>query len=136
MKVVVDTNVLISAALRDQLPEKVLEAVIKHDDWEWVLTPALLGEYAEVIRRPRLRLEPVVQERWLALVRDHSVMVETSPPEIEFIRDRRDILVLQAAIVGAADYLITGDKDFADAQALIPSRIMSPQGFARLQGIV
>ena len=63
MRVVLDTNVLISAALRDQLPERVLEAVIKHDDWEWMVTTALLAEYAEVIRRPRLRLEPVLQER-------------------------------------------------------------------------
>ncbi len=36
MKVVVDTNVVVSAILRDRLPEKILLFVIGRPDFEWV----------------------------------------------------------------------------------------------------
>jgi predicted nucleic acid-binding protein len=36
MRVVVDTNVVVSAILRDRLPEKVLLFIISQPDFEWV----------------------------------------------------------------------------------------------------
>jgi predicted nucleic acid-binding protein len=36
MRVVIDTNVLVSAILRDRLPEKVLLFIVGRQDFEWV----------------------------------------------------------------------------------------------------
>jgi hypothetical protein len=43
MIVVVDTNVLLSAALRDRLPEQVVLYVAMRDDWKWIVTPPDYG---------------------------------------------------------------------------------------------
>jgi hypothetical protein len=38
MRIVLDTNVLLSAAWRDRLPEKVVLYVATHPDCEWIVT--------------------------------------------------------------------------------------------------
>jgi len=55
---------------------------------------------------------------------------------VEFPRDRKDVPVLQAAVAAEADYLITGDRDFTEAQSLITSRILTVSEFARLFDIL
>lgn len=132
MILVIDTNVVISAALRDGLPGRVLQTVIGRDDWQWMVTPALLAEYESVIRRSRLAIPADAQEEWLQVWRDNCTVLDLSYPYPDFPRDRKDAHVLHAALVVEADYLITGDKDFAEAQALIPSRIVTVREFAQI----
>ncbi len=45
MKIIVDTNVLISAILRDRDPELVIQFIVEHPDFEWVASPEILAEY-------------------------------------------------------------------------------------------
>ncbi len=52
MNVLIDTNVLLSAALRDKQPERVVLHVATRDDCKWLVTPEILAEYTEVLRRP------------------------------------------------------------------------------------
>jgi predicted nucleic acid-binding protein len=56
MNVLIDTNILLSAALRDRLPERVVIQIAQRDDWTWIVTPAILAEYVEVLRRPKFAL--------------------------------------------------------------------------------
>jgi len=44
MKVVIDTNVVISAALKDRIPEEVLLFVVRHPEFEWVATNEIVEE--------------------------------------------------------------------------------------------
>lgn len=135
MRVVLDTNVFISAALRDRLPEQVFKALIARDDWQWLVTQSLLAEYELVLRRPALGVPPIQQDHWLKLTHDHAALIDAPEPAVEFARDRKDIHVLHAVIAGAADYLITGDKDFGEAQRLVTARIVSVAEFARMFAI-
>ena len=45
MKVVVDTNVLVSAAFRDRNPERVLLYIVRDSQIEWVVSNEILGHY-------------------------------------------------------------------------------------------
>lgn len=56
MKVIIDTSVLVSAALRDRDPEQVLLFVVEHTEFEWLVSPAILAEYRDVLARPKSRL--------------------------------------------------------------------------------
>ena len=38
MNVLVDTNVLISAVIRDRLPQRVIDEIVSRDDWFWIVT--------------------------------------------------------------------------------------------------
>jgi putative PIN family toxin of toxin-antitoxin system len=58
MKVVIDTNVVVSAALVDQgLPAAILDLAANRIIRMFV-SPAVLAEYDTVLRRPRLSLNP------------------------------------------------------------------------------
>ena len=64
MKVVIDTNVLVSAALRDRGPQVVIEWILTQPDCEWVVSPAILIEYDLVLARPRFGLTDDLRARW------------------------------------------------------------------------
>ncbi len=52
--------------------------------------------------------------------------------EIDFSRDRKDAKFLTCAMAGDADFLITGDLDFTEAQTLVKTTIISVSLFQRL----
>lgn len=56
MKIVIDTHVLVSAVIRDRLPERVLLWCLGNAQLEWLVTPAVMAEYIAVIQRPKFAL--------------------------------------------------------------------------------
>nr|VFK37918.1 MAG: putative toxin-antitoxin system toxin component, PIN family [Candidatus Kentron sp. SD]VFK42561.1 MAG: putative toxin-antitoxin system toxin component, PIN family [Candidatus Kentron sp. SD]VFK77847.1 MAG: putative toxin-antitoxin system toxin component, PIN family [Candidatus Kentron sp. SD] len=129
MKVVIDTNILISALIRDGIPERVLLLCLRRPDVDWLVTQAIIDEYLEVIRRPKFALPDMIVARWNELLVADTKMLQPNLP-MDFPRDRKDAPFLACAASGSADYLITGDRDFTDAQRLVPARIISARGFA------
>jgi putative PIN family toxin of toxin-antitoxin system len=131
MKVLVDTNVLLSAALRDRLPERVVLHIATRDEWAWLVTSEILDEYVQVLRRPKFALPAEILQHWVDLVQLRTICVG-SPPAIEFARDPKDAPFLAAAIVTNAEYLITGDRDLLQAQALVSTRIVTAAEMAQI----
>lgn len=79
MNVLIDTNVLLSAALRDKLPERVVLHVATRDDARWLVTPEILAEYSGVLRRPKFGLDEQALQRWDELLAMRTVNI-ASPP--------------------------------------------------------
>ena len=131
MKVLIDTNVLVSAVLRDRAPEEVLLFVIGQPDFDWIASSEILLEYREVLRRRRFGLPVQLLERWDAVLDGHTTLVE-SPTLIEFPRDQGDAKFLSCALNSKADILITGDRDFEEARKLVKTTILSVSAFKRL----
>jgi putative PIN family toxin of toxin-antitoxin system len=126
---VIDTNLLLSAAFRDRLPERVLLWCVAPQSIVWLVTPEILAEYVDVLRRPKFALPQAVIAHWEDLVRHRTTVIEPNV-DIELVRDRKDAKFLNCAAAGAADYLITGDRDFDDARDLVTARILSARDFA------
>lgn len=68
MRVVIDTNVLVSAAVANRNPEAVILFVTANPDFEWIVSTEILIEYKEVLSRRRLKLTASQQERWFTLL--------------------------------------------------------------------
>lgn len=51
MKVIIDTNVLVSAALKNKDPEAAILFVASEPDIEWIVSAAIITEYKEVLAR-------------------------------------------------------------------------------------
>jgi len=130
MTVVIDTNVLISAALRDRLPEQVILFVAGRDDLRWVVTPCILNEYTGVLRRPKFGLDESILTRWTELLGLRAVNIGSPPTATDYPRDPKDAPFLAAALASVADFLITGDGDLLAAQPLIATRIVTVAQFA------
>jgi uncharacterized protein len=133
MIVLLDTNVILSAAFRDRLPERVVLYVATRDDCQWLVTPDILDEYRLVLARPKFDLSPESQLKWVALAESRSLPLETALSQgVDFPRDPKDQPFLVAALVADADFLVTGDKDLLGAQHLVTTRIVTVAEFADL----
>jgi len=56
MKVLIDTNILISAVLKDRLPEAIILKIIQSPDFIWLASAYILQEYKGVLARPKFKL--------------------------------------------------------------------------------
>ena len=131
MRVVVDTNVVVSAVLRDRLPEKVLLFILARPDFEGVCSAEILGEYHRVLRRPKFNLADSVLLKWEEWFR---LSVTELPVEVSvsFPRDISDAKFLACALAADADFLITGDRDFSEARKISRTKIISVSQFNEL----
>lgn len=131
MKVIIDTNILVSAALRDRDPEAIILFVIEQENYQWIVSTDILQEYKDVLSRKRLKLPDAIQQRWFYLLDNLTteVIVEQT---IDFPRDQKDAKFLVCALTTQADYLITGDRDFSEAQKLIDTKILTVSAFKAL----
>lgn len=131
MKVVIDTNVLVSAILKDREPETVVLFVASRDDIDWIVSPAIMAEYREVLSRPKFALSDDLLQGWFSLLDSLTVACDVQL-DIDFSRDRKDAKFLACAIAAEADYFITGDRDFGGAQKLLSTVILSVAQFKAL----
>lgn len=131
MRVVIDTNVLVSAILKDKEPETVLIFIASHPEIEWIVSPQILEEYKEVLGRKKFGLPENLKHAWFNLIERLTTVIDTNV-DVSFPRDQKDAKFLSCAIAGGADYFITGDKDFKQAKKLFRTVIISVSQFKRL----
>ncbi|MEG3923056.1 putative toxin-antitoxin system toxin component, PIN family [Microcoleus sp. T3_A4] len=131
MRVVIDTNILVSAAIAGRKPASVITWVINQPDYEWIVSEEILGEYQEVLSRRKLKLTDDQKERWLNLIQGSTQLIDVSI-EIDFPRDQKDAKFIACALSANADFLITGDRDFTEVQSLENTLIISVSMFAEL----
>lgn len=108
MRILVDTNILISAILfPDSKPAKALLKVSeKH---KMVLCEQNLSEFREVIKR---KAPEYLSDAEVLLSELSYELLPASYQSGMRIRDPKDQPILNAAILANVDLLITGDKDF------------------------
>ena len=111
MRVVLDTNVLVSALLMEYSPPAQLITHWRRGQFTLLTAAPQLDELMRVTRYPKLRarLKPAQAGRLVNDLRDIAVLVETLPP-VEASPDPYDNYLLSIARGGHADYLVTGDK--------------------------
>lgn len=128
MRVVVDTNVLASAVLKDKDPETVLLFVIESPDIEWIVSHDILMEYKDVLSREKFGLSEELIKKWVTMINLLTTVIDIDL-SIDFPRDRKDAKFLECAIAGDAQFFITGDRDFNQAQKLMNTTIISVSKF-------
>lgn len=131
MKVVIDTNVLVSAILRERSPEAVILWVLSQPEWKWLVSPEIMQEYRQILRRPKFAFSSDLLSKWDTLLERDTTSVSVDD-QVEFPRDQKDAKFLACALSNNADYLITGDNDFSEAQKLLNTTILSVSLFKRL----
>ncbi len=131
MRVVVDTNVLVSAfRKRPSVPGRVLDLlltralVVLYDN-------RIVEEYAEVLSRPRFAFERGDIALFLDFI-EHAGEYVASPALDLTLPDPTDLPFLEVAASGHADALITGNiRDFRPTRGHHSVTICSPADFLR-----
>ena len=127
MRVFLDTNVLVSAfTTRGICADIVTVALAEH---ELVVGETVLAELARVLDQ-KMRMPRATIEETEALLRREADVVSGGPAlGTPIVRDPDDLAVLAEAIEGAADLLVSGDRDLLDVANEVPVEVLSPRGF-------
>ena len=131
MRVVVDTNILVSAALKEtSLPSMALRQVAQH--CILLKSAATEAQFFEVIVRPYLArfIRPVTRDGIARLMASAELVAITE--RVTACRDPTDDKFLELAINGRADLILTGDKDLLVLNVFRGIPIMAPASFVRL----
>jgi len=108
IRVVIDTNVLVSALLHaGGLPETVINLAVS-GHVQWVASDPILAEYAAVLLRPRLAIDPDKAADAMARIRAATSLVMPTV-RIAAASDPDDNMFLECAQAGDADYVVTGN---------------------------
>jgi putative PIN family toxin of toxin-antitoxin system len=109
IRVVLDTNILISALLSPSgAPAQVFLRTILDRDVQLCVSGEVYAEYEEVMRRPRLRrFESEVADA-LRAIRDRGYWVRPAV-RVRACVDPDDDIFLECAVAASAKYLVTGN---------------------------
>jgi putative PIN family toxin of toxin-antitoxin system len=133
MRLVLDTNILLSALLSPLgAPAKLLDA------WErkrftLVASDALIAELRDVAGRPffRARLRASAAELLAAGLRDFSFFCQDLPSGI-IAPDPKDSYLLALAEASQAEFLVTGDKQLLSLKQHKSTKIIIPAAMIEL----
>jgi putative PIN family toxin of toxin-antitoxin system len=116
MKILLDTNLLVRAAISPQgSAREILRFIEASERHVLVVFPYLFSELADVLRRDRIRARFPLTEEDLRSFCDHLAAVgeEVSPKALgPVIDDPKDQAVIEAAVCGEVDVLCTSDHHF------------------------
>ena len=129
IKVVVDTNVIISAFLKHGGTCSAIIQAITEDKFELVLSDEIVDEYLEVLIRKGIKL---------SLIRDlNNLLAEKSLKtkglyKVERSEDIKDNMFLACALEGRADYIVTSDPHLSNIKYYHGVQIVGVRQFLRL----
>ena len=111
MRLVIDTNILISALLVGSSLPAHLIALWREGRFDLLTSADQLDELMRVTRYPRIRerLAPQLAGRLINELRDIAIVVKNLPV-VTASPDPFDNYLLATAAAGSADFLVTGDK--------------------------
>lgn len=126
MRVLLDTNVIVSAVTTRGLCADVLRAVLL--DHELVVCPKILLELQRILQTKFSVVEELIAE-YLEFLSQDTIMAEpVQLPDLP-IQDKDDIEIVAAAISAKAEVLVTGDRELQEIQNVRKVRILSPRAF-------
>ncbi len=134
MRIVADTNVIVSALLWVGIPHQILLAA-EHRLVELYSSPALLEELEGVLSRPkfarRLQALGTTPEELLSGYAQLATLVLPRGTSRVVLDDLADDAVLACVVAARATYLVTGDSDLLRLDSYEGIRIVSPGAFVR-----
>ncbi|MBI4824143.1 MAG: putative toxin-antitoxin system toxin component, PIN family [Nitrospirae bacterium] len=126
MRVVLDTNVIISAFATRGLSAEVFEVCLT--DHNIVISEHILSEVKEKLIS-KIRLPQGIVQDVIAYLREQAEIC--SPEEINspLLRDKDDADIIGTALSGNVRFIITGDKDLLILKKYKGIKIITPREF-------
>jgi putative PIN family toxin of toxin-antitoxin system len=109
LRLVIDTNILVSAALKPDGPQRTVLVLAITKPARLYVTNAILAEYREVLARPEFKIRRGLRQQLLQLVKNHAQLVKPARA-IQVANDPDDDKFLECADAARADYLIMGNQ--------------------------
>ena len=131
LKVILDTNILISFLITNQY--RKLDTLILSGQIILLFSDELLEEFISVSLRPkfsRLFSKKDIENLIDFFLESGSLIIIQS--DVNLCRDDKDNFLLNLALDGKADYLVTGDHDLLELKNIGEIRIISIKEFLNI----
>ncbi len=128
MRIVLDTNVVVSGMLTAFGPPSQIIELVASGDISLVVDDRILAEYADVLARPMFKLDRLLVDDFLQVAADSEAVVSMPLPFA--LSDPDDEAFLEVAVAAGVDALVTGnEKHFKIPRGKLAVPILSPRGF-------
>ena len=129
MRVVFDTNVLVSALLFEHsIPAQAIFATIEAG--EFLMSEELVNEVNEILQRKKFEryVSAEQREEFLIALVQSSELIEITET-IAVCRDPKDNYLLELAVSGGAQVIVTGDSDLLILNPFQEIKIVTPRDY-------
>lgn len=126
MRVLLDTNVIVSAVTTRGLCADVFRAVLAAH--ELVTCAKVLQEVRRILGM-KFGVPERLSAEYLELISQDAIVAEPEDPPDLPIEDQDDAEIVAAAIAAGAQVLVTGDHDLQSLKTVGKVRIISPRAF-------
>ena len=134
IRVVLDTNVVVSAALIDEgLPSAIFDLATNRHIL-MLVSPDILAEYEKVLHYPRLKLDPARIKGFLSDIRKAGELVMPGRT-LKISRDEADNRFYECAEAGKANFIITGNTQHFPVHHK-GTKIVTPREFIERLGLL
>jgi putative PIN family toxin of toxin-antitoxin system len=128
IKIVLDTNVIISPIIFGGKPRQILK-LVQENRITAIITPVLVAELLEILVK-KFQFASSKIELVQELIKENFSIVY--PAEvIHAVRDEDDNRVLEAAVKGSCECIVTGDKDLLSLKNFNNITILKPDHFLK-----
>ena len=135
MRVVLDTNIIISALISRGPPYRII-AAWRDQQFTALISAALLAEYARAVRYPKVRRSHGLDEEELARFVGRFIrfgeLVESEERLAIVTDDPDDDRILECAVAGEATHIVTGDPHLLALERYQEISILTPRAFLDL----
>lgn len=128
MRVVLDTNVLVSAIFFSGPPSRILSAWLE-DKFELVVSAEILEECRGTANRIGEKFREVEVGPVLDRIALHSLLVVPVTLPDDACSDRDDVKFLECAVAAQAEYVVTGDRALLRASGYEGIEVVTPRRF-------
>lgn len=124
LRIVLDTNVAVSAIINNGKPRKLLWLGIS-GKYQILMSKEILDEVSEVLQRPKFKMTGDDIMRIILALVESSEEVQIRSHFQVITNDPDDNTIVSTAYDGNADYIVSGDKDLLDLENFRNIRIVT-----------
>ena len=126
-KIVIDTNILISAFGWGSNSRDLIDAVMDKE-YEFIISIDILEELKRVLDYPKFKFSEEQKRKFLEIIFKISTVIDTKL-KLNVCDDENDNIFLECAIEKKADYIISGDDDLLRMKKFRDIKIISVKEF-------
>ena len=135
LRVVVDANVIVSGLISSKGPSSEIIKAWEEKKIAVLITKPILDEICEVLERPSVRkyhhLTTEEIQEFCSQIEQFAVFVKPASKSVKVPIDPDDIMFLDCALSGQAEFLVTGDKELLALEKFGETKIVNPANFLK-----
>lgn len=130
MRVVLDTNILVSGIFWGGIPNKILESWVS-EKFELLLSEDILKEYERVLFKISKGKKDQLVNHWLLFIAENSLIVNVKK-RFKLSIDPDDDKFIECAVAGNAKYIVSGDSHLLDLKNVMNIEILLASDFVNI----